>query len=137
LLAAILGKVPETLGKPELELITTAFLRYLPQDHRNVLAARHKTDEKAKHDLGLKAIDAAGLAKLLVEASLIDAASNPYASDGGTLLASVAKRYRVNVDQIKQTVAKEFSARARAREKKQAAKVGGKSRGKAKPSPKA
>ena len=133
-LGAILERVASPLPKADLELITTEFIKRLPQEYRTVLSARHspatvktrKSQPATEISLALKNLDEAGYSRLLMEVSLLDAALNVYTREGGAPLEATAKRYRVNVQKIADSVAAEFRARTKKKEerRKLAAKGG-------------
>ena len=129
-LAAILQKVAAPLTKADLELVARDFVNRLPQEYRTLLSQRHSpVSAKSKPpkpavEIGsaLKNLDEAGYSRLLIEMSLLDAAHNAYAREGGERLEAVAKRYRVNVQKIAESVAAEFASKRRRREQRQKAK---------------
>jgi len=125
-LAAILEKVTAPLINIDLDLICREFLNRLPHEHRTLLAERHspspangkQTKPAVEISGALKNLDEAGYSQLLIEISLLDAAHNAYSRDGGERLESAAKRYRVNVQKIADTVAAEFAARRKRRDER-------------------
>jgi hypothetical protein len=66
----------------------------------------------------LKTLDDTGLSRFLIEASLIDSATNPYVE--AELLDAAVKRYRVNADRIAESVAAEFAAKQKKRQERRA-----------------
>jgi hypothetical protein len=82
----------------------------------------HGKDQKPAEIIGtLKNLDETGYTRLLIEISLFDAAYNSYSRDGAERLEAVAKRYRVNVQKIADSVAAEFTARRKKREQRRKA----------------
>jgi hypothetical protein len=63
---------------------------------------------------------------LLIEMSLLEATYNSYSRDGADRLDAVAKRYRVNVQKIAESVSAEFAARRKKRNERQKARANGK-----------
>ena len=129
-LAAILEKVTAPLAKADLDRICREFLNRLPHEHRTLLAARHspspangkQTKPAVEISGALQNLDEAGYSRLLIEISLLDAAHSASSRDGGERLESAAKRYRVNVQKIADTVAAEFAARRKKRDERRRAK---------------
>lgn len=127
-LAAVLAKVSAPLSKPDLILVATVLLERLIPEYAHSLAIRHKLI--ASEDQGrsandtqllkqhLKTLDETSLSRFLIEISLIDAATNPYAED--ELLDAAAKRYRVNAEKIVESVAAELAAKQKKREQRKA-----------------
>jgi ParB family chromosome partitioning protein len=131
-LAAVLAKVSAPLSKPDLILIATALLERLIPEYAHSLAIRHKlvasedqsrsTNDTRLIKEHLKTLDETGLSRFLIETSLIDSATNLYVED--ELLDAAAKRYRVNVEKMAESVAAEFAAKQTKREQRKAAAVG-------------
>ena len=102
-MTAVLQKVTAPLSKADLELVARDFVNRLPQEYRTILSQRHSpVPAKCKRskpgveiDSTLKNLDEAGYSRLLIEMSLLDAAHNAYAREGGERLEAVAKRYRI------------------------------------------
>ena len=130
ILDAILEKIATPLGRADLELIGREFLNRVPQEYRTVLAQRHSPaaakgkSSKQPIEIGsaLKNLDEAGYCPLLIEISLLDAVY-AYSRDGAERLGGVAKRYRVNIQKITESVAAEFAARRKKRDERQRARA--------------
>ena len=128
--AAILQKVTAPLTKADLELVAREFVNRLPQECRTLLSQRHfpaaanGKSPKPGVEIGgtLKNLDETGYSRLLIEMSLLDAAHNTFSRDGAKQLEAVAKRHRVNVQKIAESVAAEFASKRRKREQRQKAK---------------
>lgn len=126
-LAAAIEKVNVPLSKADLELIARAFMERLSQDERMVLAERRsgpattgkQPPAAAEMSGAFKRCDETGYSRLLIEMALLECAHNPYLRDGAARLEAAAKRYRVNVEKITASVAAEFAARRKKREKDQ------------------
>ena len=121
-LTAILEKIATPLSKADLELVAREFLNRLPNEHRTLLSERHapssakgKGAKAGENGAALKNLDETGYSRLLIEISLLDAAHNAYSRDGAERLEAVAKRYRVNVQKIRDSVAAEFASRRKKR----------------------
>jgi ParB family chromosome partitioning protein len=131
-LAAILDKVTAPLSKADLDLVIREYVNRLPQEHRTILTQRHSPSPangkqpKPSAEIGstLKNLDEAGYSRLLIEISLLDATYNAYSRDGSERLEAVAKRYRVNVGKIADSVATEFAARSKKREEQKVSRNG-------------
>jgi hypothetical protein len=121
-LTAVLEKIATPLSKADLELVAREFLNRLPNEHRTFLSERHapssakgKGVKAGENGTALKNLDETGYSRLLIEISLLDAAHNAYSRDGAERLEAVAKRYRVNVQKIRESVAAEFASRRKKR----------------------
>ncbi|HWB83496.1 MAG TPA: hypothetical protein VG675_05120 [Bryobacteraceae bacterium] len=68
-----------------------------------------------------KGRDEAGLSRLLMAMALSDLASNPYAKDAGDALETVAKRYRVNTTNIRESATADFAAKRKRRDRERPA----------------
>jgi ParB family chromosome partitioning protein len=131
ILDAILEKIATPLAKADLELIAGELLNRVPQEYRTMLATRHSPaptkgkSPKEPVEIGsaLKNLDEAGYCRLLMEMSLLEATYNSYSRDGANRLNAVAKRYRVNVQKIAESVAAEFAARRKKRNERQKARL--------------
>jgi ParB family chromosome partitioning protein len=131
-LAAVLAKVSAPLVKPDLILIATALLDRLIPEYAHSLAIRHKLiasedQSRSANDTRLmkehlKRLDETGLSRFLIETSLIDSSTNPYVES--ELLDAAARRYRVNVDKIAESIAAEFATKQQKREQRTATAVG-------------
>jgi hypothetical protein len=126
-LAAILGKVTVPLTRVDLDLVAQEFLHHLPQQYKTMLTQRHmtaqaKTKEQPKpaadNSNALHNLDDAGYSRVLIEMALLDATYNSYTRDGADRLEAAAKRYRVNVPKIAESVAGEFAARRKKRDER-------------------
>ena len=129
-LAAILAKISAPLSKLDLALIATASLNRLSHEYVECLAVRHKllAGEKTSGATNysqmvadhLKSFDETGLSRLLIEISLVEAATNTYSGTAVEPLEAAAKRYRVNTEKIGESVVAEFAAKQRKRDKRSA-----------------
>jgi ParB family chromosome partitioning protein len=130
-LKSILEKVDSPLTKPDLELLTREFANRIPQEYRKILSQRHsptpmnakQKNKPAEIAATSKNLDEAGYSRLLMELALVDATYNSYSRDGAERLEAVAKRYRVNVSKIAESVAAEFAARGKKRDERKKAVV--------------
>jgi ParB family chromosome partitioning protein len=132
-LAAVLAKVPAPLSKPDLILIASALLQRLLPEYAHSLAIRHKL--VASEDYGrsgndtrlledyLKGLDENALCRFLIEIALFESATNPYAAHEP--LEAAAKRYRVNMEKVAESVTAEFAAKQKKREERKAAASSG------------
>ncbi len=127
-LQAILDKVTVPLTKADFELIAREYANRLPHEYRTILSQRHsptpitagkqQKPQSAEIDGTLKNLDETGYSRLLVEMSLLEAAYSAYSRDGAERLDAVAKRYRVNVPKITESVKAEFAARRKKRDER-------------------
>lgn len=123
-LNAVLQKVTNPLSKADLDVVAREYINRLPQEYKTILAQRHSPaptngkQQKPPAEIGLKNLDDAGYSRLLIELSLLEAAYNSYSRDGAERLETVAKRYRVSVPKIAESVAAEFTARRKKREER-------------------
>jgi hypothetical protein len=93
---------------------------------RNDTHQRQRRPRPVEIGSALKNLDEAGYSRLLIEMSLLDATYNSYSRDGAQLLDGVAKRYRVNIQKITESVAAEFAARRKKRQEREKARTNGK-----------
>ena len=130
-LSAVLERVSAPLSKADLDLVAREFANRLPQEYRTILSQRHSTtpinakqqkSQPAESGAALKNLDEAGYNRLLIELSLLDAAYSSYSRDGAERLEAVAKRYRVNVLKIAESIAAEFAARRKKRDERRKAR---------------
>lgn len=127
-LKAVLDKITVPLTKSDLEMVAREFANRLPHEYRTILSQRYsatpidakKKMQPAQNSAALKQLDEAGYSRLLIELSLLDATYNSYSRDGAERLEAVAKRYRVNVPKIVESVVAEFTARRQKRKKARA-----------------
>ena len=123
-LNAILQKVTTPLTKADLDLLSREFINRLPQEYKTILTQRHIAappsgkQQKPPAEIGLKDLDEPGYNRLLIEIALLDAAYNSHSRDGAERLETVAKRYRVNVAKIADSVAAEFTVRRKKRDER-------------------
>jgi ParB family chromosome partitioning protein len=128
-LSAILAKVSAPLSKADLEMVAREFINRLPNEYRAVLNQRHlpaatngkPTKPSSDDGTAFKNLDEAGFSRLLIEIALLDAAHSTYTREGAERLEAVAKRYRVHVAKIGESVAAEFAARRKKREERRKA----------------
>jgi hypothetical protein len=132
ILTAILGRVPAPLTSADLDPDSREFVNRLPQEYRtipNQRAAETPKGERPKSSAEInttrKNLDEVGYSRLLVEISLLDAAHNPFSRGGATRLETVAKRYRVNVEKIAESVGAEFAPKRKKRLERQETKGNG------------
>jgi len=134
ILAAVLTKVAEPT-KPDLELVAKDLFGHLSMEYRTViceqlrLAGKDKQasqkDMAAEFETKLHAMDLAGLGRLLVGMSLLDATFNTFSTQGGMQLNAVAKRYRVNADKIREAVSAEFAGKRKKQEQRRKERASG------------
>lgn len=134
ILAAILSKVAEPT-KPNLELVAKELFGHLSTEYRTVISEQLKLagkdkgpsqkDMVAEFETKLHAMDLAGLSRLLLGMSLLDATFNTFSTQGGTQLNAVAKRYRINTDKIREAVSAEFADKRKKQEQRQKERASG------------
>jgi ParB family chromosome partitioning protein len=132
-LAEVLKKVSAPLDRADLVFITEALLDKVEPLRREALARRHKmvdgtatevTYPQVQKGLArlLRQLDESGLSKLIVEIVLLGSVESA-TPDETDALSTAARRHRVDVAKVRQTVTAEFAARqakASAKQKKTA-----------------
>jgi ParB family chromosome partitioning protein len=116
-LAKVLERVSAPLKKADLLTLARYTIVSLSYNQVPALAKRHKIEtvktSKSPQEVLMKKIsayDEAGLARLLLEISLLDSAYQR-GNISEDLLMDAAKRYRVDVEKIEKAVAAEFAAK--------------------------
>jgi ParB family chromosome partitioning protein len=117
ILAAVLERVSEPLKKADLLTVAHYFIGQLPHSQVPILAKRHKIEDKknshSPHELLAKRVstyDEAALCRILLEISLLDSAYQR-AGTSDDALVMTARRYRVDIEKLRDKVAAEFVAR--------------------------
>jgi ParB family transcriptional regulator, chromosome partitioning protein len=125
ILAAILERVSVPMKKADLLTVSQHVLTSVPYNRLPLLAKRHQVEiEKAKAtpvELMLEQISHYGesdLSRLLLEISLLESAYRNGGDPDDDSLLTTAKRYRVDADKVQKTVAQEFAAKQKKKEKK-------------------
>ena len=125
ILAAILERAAAPIKKADLLLIAQYVIGNLPYNRILAMARRHKidTEESGTSPLELLAkhvstFDDSGLSRLLLEVSLIESAYSSGGKAENDILLSTAKRYRVDAERIQKSVAQEFAAKQKKKERK-------------------
>jgi ParB family chromosome partitioning protein len=120
-LAEVLKKVGSPLNRADLVFITEALLDKVEPLRREALARRHKivggtasevTYPQVQKGLQrlLRQLDESGLSKLMVEIVLLGSAES-VTQDAADALITTAKRHRVDVAKVRQSVEVEFAAK--------------------------
>ena len=128
-LAEVLKKVGSPLERADLVLIAETMLRKAEPMHQEVIAKRHKMVDGQTSEVTypqvqkglqrlLRQLDESGLSKLVVEIVLLGSVEAIPQGDADTLI-TVARRHRVDVAKVRQTVDVEFAARRKKAEAKQ------------------
>ena len=97
--------------------VASYLIGQLPHSQVPILAKRHKIEEKknshSHHELLAKRVstyDEAALCRILLEISLLDSAyQRPATSDDA--LVTTARRYRVDIEKLRDKVVAEFAAK--------------------------
>ena len=117
ILAAVLERVSEPLKKGDLLTVACYLIGQLPHSQVPILAKRHKIEDKknshSPHELLAKRVstyDEAALCRILLEIGLLDSAYQR-ASTSDDALVTTARRYRVDVEKLRDKVAAEFVAK--------------------------
>ena len=126
ILAAILERISVPMKKADLLAVAQHVLTSVPYNRIPILAKRHKLEidksSTSPAELMLRHIsryDESGLSRLLLEISLLESAyRNGGESDSDDVLLNTAKRYRVDAEKIQKSVAQEFAAKQKKKEKK-------------------
>ena len=125
ILAAILERVSAPLKKSDLLTIAQHVVASIPYNRLPLLAKRHKLEaEKSgaspvevllKH---VSRLDENDLSRLLLEISLLESAYRTGADSNSDILLTTAKRYRIDGEKMQKSVAQEFAAKQKKKEKK-------------------
>jgi ParB family transcriptional regulator, chromosome partitioning protein len=117
ILAAVLERVSEPLKKGDLLTVASYLIGQLTHSQVPLLAKRHKIEDKnnshSPHELLAKRVstfDEAALCRILLEISLLDSAYQR-ASTFDDALVTTARRYRVDVEKLRDKVAAEFAVK--------------------------
>jgi ParB family transcriptional regulator, chromosome partitioning protein len=117
ILAAILQKISAPT-KPDLELIANEFFGHLSQEYRTMILLQLKLESKDKpspkeplsvFESKVRTLDEPALNRVLIGMALLDPAYNTFSAKGAERLESVAKRYRIGIDKIRDAVHAEFA----------------------------
>jgi ParB family chromosome partitioning protein len=128
ILATILERVAAPLKKADLLAVAQYLIAHLSYNQTPQLAKRHKVEVNkngSPEQQLLKRVstyDEAALGRLLLEISLLDSAYQRFGRNEEDVLASTAKRYRVDTDKLAKAVTQEFAAKHKKQENKTAKK---------------
>jgi hypothetical protein len=125
ILAAILERVSVPMRKADLLTVAQHVLGSVSYNRVPLLAKRHKLEvEKSKTspvELLQKHVshyDEGGLSRLLLEISLLDSAYRSCEDAESDVLLNTARRYRIDVEKVQKSVAQEFAAKQKSKDKK-------------------
>ena len=125
ILAAILERVPVPMKKADLLIVAQHVVTGVPYKRIPLLAKRHKLEidksSMSAAELLLRHIsryDESGLSRLLLEISLLELAYRSGGDSDHDVLLTTAKRYRVDIEKVQKSVAQEFAAKQKKKEKK-------------------
>src|SRR5438445_12528791 len=125
ILATILERVSVPLKKTDLLTVAQHVVSSVPYNRLPLIAKRHKLEiEKSNTspvELLLKHVsryDDSDLSRLLLEISLLESAYRSSGDPDGDILLSAAKRYRIDAEKVRKSVAQEFAAKQKKKEKK-------------------
>jgi ParB family chromosome partitioning protein len=121
ILAEVLKKVSSPMDRADLILAAEALLRKAKPMHQETLARRHKMVDGTASEVTypqvqkglqrlLRQLDESGLSKLMVEIVLLGSAES-VTQDAADALITTAKRHRVDVAKVRQSVEVEFAAK--------------------------
>lgn len=124
ILAAVLAKVNSPLGQQELQLVAWRLIEKVDHQRRILLAKRHKLLSGRNSDAEYQAVEKAlrsfvkesndaALCPLLLECVLLDTAYQVGASKESDSLLRVARRYRIDVEQVGRAVKDSLIAKAK------------------------
>ena len=124
ILAAVLAKANSPLGQQELQLVAWRLVEKLDHQRRILLAKRHKLLCGRNSDAEIQAVEKAlrsfvkesndaALCRLLLECVLLDAAYQAGAPTENDSLLRIARRYRIDVEQIGRAVKDSLTAKVR------------------------
>jgi ParB family chromosome partitioning protein len=125
ILATVLERVSVPLKKADLLTVAQHALASVPHNRLPLIAKRHKLEiDKCNTppvELLLKQVsryDESGLSRLLLELSLLDSAYRNGGTPDSDILLNTAKRYRIDAEKVQKSVAQEFVAKQKKKEKK-------------------
>src|SRR5437660_2890416 len=125
ILAAILERISVPMKKADLLVLAQYVLTSVPYNRIPILAKRHKLEidksSTSPVELMLRRIsryDESGLSRLLLEISLLESAYRNGGESDSDVLLNTAKRYRVDAEKVQKSVAQEFAAKQKKKEKK-------------------
>ena len=125
ILATILERVSVPLKKADLLTVAQHALVSVPHNRLPLIAKRHKLEIDKSNtspvELLLKHVsryDESGLSRLLLELSLLDSAYRNGGTPDSDILLNTAKRYRIDAEKVQKSVAQEFVAKQKKKEKK-------------------
>jgi ParB family chromosome partitioning protein len=129
ILAEVLKKVGSPLDRADLAFITEALLDKAEPMHQEALARRHKMVDGSASEVTypqvqkglqrlLRQLDESGLSKLMVEIVLLGSAESVTQGETDALTVA-ARRHRVDVAKVRQSVGAEFDAKQAKRAAKQ------------------
>ena len=125
ILAAILERISVPMKKTDLLAVAQHVLTSVPYNRIPILAKRHKLEidksSTSPAELMLRHISRyheGGLSRLLLEISLLESAYRNDGESDSDVLLNTAKRYRVDAEKIQKSVAQEFAAKQKKKEKK-------------------
>ena len=125
ILAAILERISVPMKKADLLVLAQYVLTSVPYNRIPILAKRHKLEidksSTSPVELMLRHIsryDESGLSRLLLEISLLESAYRNGGESDSDVLLNTAKRYRVDAEKVQKSVAQEFAAKQKKKEKK-------------------
>ncbi len=114
------------MKKADVAMIARSFVSHLPTREQTMLAKRHKltpnqtTSVEAAFLTAINGCDETALCRLLLEASLMDAVSQPVGKGEPDLLTETAKRYRIDCERMEKAVTAELAAKQKKQETKPA-----------------
>ena len=125
ILAAILERISVPMKKADLLVVAQYVLTSVPYNRIPILAKRHKLEiDKSSTSLvelmlrHISRYDESGLSRLLLEISLLESAYRNGGESDSDVLLNTAKRYRVDAEKLQKSVAQEFAAKQKKKEKK-------------------
>jgi len=121
ILAEVLKKVSSPMDRADLILAAEVLLKKAEPMHQEALVRRHKMVDGTASEVTypqvqkglarlLRQLDERGLSKLIVEIVLLGSAESVMHDDADALIAA-AKRHRVDVAKVRQSVGAEFAAK--------------------------
>jgi ParB family transcriptional regulator, chromosome partitioning protein len=128
-LVEVLKKVGSPMDRADLILAAEVLLRKAEPMHQEILAKRHKLVDGTASEVTypqvqkglarlLRQLDESGLSKLMVEIVLLDSVES-VTQDETDALTVAARRHRVDMAKVRQTVETEFAARQKKAQAKQ------------------
>ena len=118
ILAAVLERAAAPINKADLLLIAQYVIRNLPYNRIPSLAKRHRVEAGKSATPSVESLqkriakyDEDALCRLLLEINLLDSAYRTGGNSASDGLLNTARRYRIDTEKLRKSVAQEFAAK--------------------------